>query len=101
MSEPKMVSSSWPTASKEHQCYWCRTAITPGTRYRYEAWADDGRIDAIKMHSECLLAFHQWVEDYDLQPGDSFDPWEGEDRPFRGGYVDQEGVRYGTPQGQA
>ena len=40
-------------ARKCHTCNECRREISPGEHYRYESYADDGRVDHHKTCADC------------------------------------------------
>ena len=64
---PRLLVTRHQVARKPHQCWECTRPIEPGTRYRVDLQAYEGRTYSIKAHIECADAGMTLASDMDLQ----------------------------------
>jgi hypothetical protein len=64
---PRHLITRHPVARKIHQCWECTRPIEPGTVYRVDFTAYEGRTYSIKAHIECADAGMALARDMDLQ----------------------------------
>jgi hypothetical protein len=70
---PRHLFTRHPLARKQHQCWECTRPIEPGTLYRVDLTAYEGRTYSIKAHVECADAGMALATEMDIQD-------EGRDR---------------------
>jgi hypothetical protein len=70
---PRHIITRHPVARKQHQCWECTRQIEPGTLYRVDLTAYEGRTYSIKAHVECADAGMALATEMDIQD-------EGRDR---------------------
>ena len=70
---PRHIITRHPVARKQHQCWECTRPIEPGTLYRVDLTAYEGRTYSIKAHVECADAGMALATEMDIQD-------EGRDR---------------------
>jgi hypothetical protein len=63
----RLLVTRHQVARKPHQCWECTRPIKPGTRYRVDLQAYEGRTYLIKAHVECADAGMTLASDMDLQ----------------------------------
>jgi len=64
---PRHLITRHPVARKQHQCWECTRPIEPGTVYRVDFTAYEGRAYSIKAHVECADAGMTLAREMDLQ----------------------------------
>lgn len=58
MSEPALIEDRVVVGRKEHGCEWCPDPIEVGLAHAMWRYIDDGAWMTMRMHRECLTAFH-------------------------------------------
>ncbi len=64
---PRLLVTRHQVARKPHQCWECTRPIEPGTRYRVDLQAYEGRTYSIKAHIECADAGMTLATEMDYQ----------------------------------
>lgn len=66
-----VLKQIYPTARKEHQCYFCGGIINKGEKYSRQSVENDGSVDDITTHINCnklaeqLKMYEGFYGDYD------------------------------------
>jgi hypothetical protein len=67
------LSSTTPTARKEHQCSWCSELILKGEKYSRWNGIHEGDFQSNAMHLECAKACRKTFSEYGW---DEYDPYQ-------------------------
>lgn len=71
----EVLSVTTPVARRQYDCHWCGEKIEAGEKYATWGWAECGRIDTVRVHLVCKVA---WDAAAAEEPGGMYECMFGE-----------------------